>query len=239
MNKNEKRPLILVIEDDPAVRNLITMTLETQAYAYHAAGNGQVGLELAAAKQPDILLLDLGLPDMDGVDIIRRLRSWSAMPILVISARSDDKDKIAALDAGADDYITKPFSVEEMLARIRAAIRRLGFLQQTMQVEKMEFRNGGLRIDFDAGCVWVDGEEIHLTPIEYKLLVLLAKNAGKVLTHAYILKEVWGSALPSDVASLRVFMVTLRKKLEKGAAAPHYIQTHVGIGYRLIRYEAE
>ena len=239
MNKNEKRPLILVIEDDPAVRNLITMTLETQAYAYHAAGNGQVGLELAAAQQPDILLLDLGLPDMDGVDIIRRLRSWSAMPILVISARSDDKDKIAALDAGADDYITKPFSVEEMLARIRAAIRRLGFLQQTMQVEKMEFRNGGLRIDFDAGCVWVDGEEIHLTPIEYKLLVLLAKNAGKVLTHAYILKEVWGSALPSDVASLRVFMVTLRKKLEKGAAAPHYIQTHVGIGYRLIRYEAE
>ena len=232
-------PLLLVVEDDGAVRNLITVTLQLQKYDFLCAEDGKQALLAAASRKPDILLLDLGLPDMDGVDIIRRLRSWSAMPILVISARSDDKDKIAALDAGADDYITKPFSVEEMLARIRAAIRRLGFLQQTMQVEKMEFRNGGLRIDFDAGCVWVDGEEIHLTPIEYKLLVLLAKNAGKVLTHAYILKEVWGSALPSDVASLRVFMVTLRKKLEKGAAAPHYIQTHVGIGYRLIRYEAE
>lgn len=229
------KPFLLVIEDDAAVRKLIAMTLELQGYAFQTAATGREGLEIAAARLPDILLLDLGLPDLDGVEIIRKLRGWSNLPILVISARSDDKDKIEALDAGADDYITKPFSVEEMLARIRAAIRRLGALQPVQ--EAAVFVDGDLRIDYTAGCAYVRGEEVHLTPIEYKLLVLLAKNAGRVLTHAYILKEVWGSALPSDVASLRVFMVTLRKKLETGQEARPYIQTHVGIGYRLIRYE--
>lgn len=229
------KPFLLVIEDDAAVRKLIAMTLELQGYAFQTSATGREGLEIAAARLPDILLLDLGLPDLDGVEIIRKLRGWSNLPILVISARSDDKDKIEALDAGADDYITKPFSVEEMLARIRAAIRRLGALQPVQ--EAAVFVDGDLRIDYTAGCAYVRGEEVHLTPIEYKLLVLLAKNAGRVLTHAYILKEVWGSALPSDVASLRVFMVTLRKKLETGQEARPYIQTHVGIGYRLIRYE--
>ena len=231
------KPFLLVVEDDAAVRKLITMTLELQGYAFAAAETGKKALELAVQEQPDILLLDLGLPDLDGREIILRLRDWSDMPILVISARSDDRDKIAALDAGADDYITKPFSVEEMLARIRAAIRRLGLLREVKEPGQARFVNGELSLDYAAGCVYVRGEEIHLTPIEYKLLVLLARNAGKVLTHAYILREVWGSALPSDVASLRVFMVTLRKKLEQGPEPVHYIQTHVGIGYRLIRYE--
>ena len=211
-------PLILVVEDDAAVRNLITVTLETQNYRFESASDGRQALLAVTSQQPDIVLLDLGLPDMDGVAIIRRIRSWSAMPILVISARSDDRDKIAALDAGADDYITKPFSVDELLARIRTTLRRLSVLSA-------------------AHCVYFAGQEMHLTPLEYKLLCLLAKNVGKVLTHQYILKEVWGSNLSGDVASLRVFMVTLRKKLEGRGEPGSYIQTHVGIGYRLLKQE--
>lgn len=228
-------PLILVVEDDAAVRNLITVTFETQNYRFESASDGRQALLAVTSQQPDIVLLDLGLPDMDGVAIIRRIRSWSAMPILVISARSDDRDKIAALDAGADDYITKPFSVDELLARIRTTLRRLSVLSPAPDAQ--EFVNGDLRIDYAAHCVYFAGQELHLTPLEYKLLCLLAKNVGKVLTHQYILKEVWGSNLSGDVASLRVFMVTLRKKLEGRGEPGSYIQTHVGIGYRLLKQE--
>ena len=225
-------PLILVVEDDAAVRNLITVTLETQNYRFESASDGRQALLAVTSQQPDIVLLDLGLPDMDGEAIIRRIRSWSAMPILVISARSDDRDKIAALDAGADDYITKPFSVDELLARIRTTLRRLSVLSPAPDAQ--EFVNGDLRIDYAAHCVYFAGQELHLTPLEYKLLCLLAKNVGKVLTHNLILKEVWQNTLPNDTPSLRVYMATLRKKVEP-PLGQKLIQTHVGIGYRMMR----
>ena len=191
----------------------------------------------AASQNPDIMLLDLGLPDMDGVEIIKKVRGWSNMPIIVISARSEDRDKIDALDAGADDYLTKPFSVDELLARLRVTIRRLSYIQSVKQEDDAVFVNGDLRIDYAAGCAYLSGKELHLTPIEYKLLCLLAKNVGKVLTHTFITREVWGSAWENDVASLRVFMATLRKKLETDPSQPRYIQTHVGVGYRMMRIE--
>lgn len=229
---------LLVVEDDAAVRSLIATTLETQAYRFAVAETGGQALLAAVSQKPDIMLLDLGLPDMDGVEIIQKIRGWSSMPILVISARGEDSDKIAALDAGADDYITKPFSVAEMLARIRAAVRRLRLLQEgaASQPEQV-FVNGALRIDYAAGCAWMCGQELHLTPMEYKLLCLLARHAGKVLTHQYILKEIWGTSQPGDLASLRVFMVTLRKKLET-PGVPSCIQTHIGVGYRMVRYDS-
>ena len=159
------------------------------------------------------------------------------MPIIVISARSEDTDKIEALDAGADDYITKPFSVEELLARIRVTQRRLAIMQTGEQTENSVFENGGLKIDYTAGCTYLKGEELHLTPIEYKLLCLLSRNVGKVLTHTYITRQIWGRSSESDVASLRVFMATLRKKLEPEKNGVQYIQTHIGIGYRMLRIE--
>lgn len=229
------KPLILVVEDDAAVRNLITTTLETHDYRFHAAANGKSAILEAASHNPDVVLLDLGLPDMDGIEIIRKIRTWSNMPIIVISARSEDTDKIDALDAGADDYLTKPFSVEELLARLRVTLRRLNFTQTIAGTEQSTFENGDLKIDYSAGCAYMGGEELHLTPIEYKLLCLLAKNIGKVLTHTYITKEIWGSSWENDVASLRVFMATLRKKIEKDPAAPQYIQTHIGVGYRMLK----
>ena len=229
------KPQILVVEDDRAVASLITTTLETQAYKYRLAKNGSEALIEALTGKPDIMLLDLGLPDMDGVEIITKIRAWSNMPIIVVSARSEDWDKVAALDAGADDYLTKPFSVDELLARVRVALRRVRFDSGKLIHEASLYTNGGLSIDYAAGCVFLDGEEIHLTPIEYRLLCLLAKNTGKVLTHNAILKEVWGGSTQSDLQSLRVYMAMLRKKLEKDPAEPQYIQTHIGIGYRMLR----
>ena len=227
------KPEILVVEDDNAVANLISATLETQDYRYKRANTGAGAVMEALSSKPDVVLLDLGLPDMDGVDVIRKIRSWSNMPIIVVSARSEDFDKVAALDAGADDYLTKPFSVDELLARLRVALRRVRFDSRRLGDESSVYENGGLKIDYAAGCAYLGGEEIHLTPIEYKLLCLLARNTGKVLTHNYILKEVWGGTTVSDVPSLRVFMATLRKKLEKDPAHPQLIQTHIGIGYRM------
>ncbi|WP_434509918.1 response regulator [Desulfitobacterium sp. AusDCA] len=228
------KPLILVVEDDKAIRNLITTTLETQGYQYHTAGTGESSIFEAVSKQPDIMILDLGLPDMDGVDIIKKVRAWSNMPIIVVSARSEDRDKIDALDAGADDYLTKPFSVEELLARLRVSLRRIRYDSEKLQRDASVFTNGSLKIDYAAGCTWLDEEEIHLTPIEYKLLCLLAKNVGKVLTHNFILHEIWGN-YASDIPALRVFMATLRKKVEKTSSHPKYIQTHIGVGYRMLR----
>ena len=228
------KPLILIVEDDPPIRNLISVALESRGYRSLIAANGSSAILEASSHNPDVMLLDLGLPDLDGVEVIRKLRSWSAMPIIIISARSDDTDKIETLDAGADDYLTKPFSVDELLARLRATIRRL-HQSQGEGTEPTVFVNGSLRIEFATGCAWLNGEELHLTPIEYKLLCVLARNCGKVLTHKYITREVWGTAWENNVASLRVFMATLRKKLESPAGAQVYIQTHMGIGYRMVK----
>ncbi|MEG0090316.1 MAG: response regulator transcription factor [Oscillospiraceae bacterium] len=231
MNKS----LILVVEDDCAVRNLIATTLETHDYKYHTAATGEAAILAAVSHNPDIVLLDLGLPDMDGVEIIKKIRTWSTMPIIVISARSEDSDKIDALDAGADDYLTKPFSVEELLARLRVTMRRINYTQTVGGRANSEFTNGDLRVDYAAGCAYMNSKELHLTPIEYKLLCLLSTKVGKVLTHSYITREIWGSAWDNDVASLRVFMAALRKKLEPNINSPKYIQTHVGVGYRMLR----
>jgi len=225
---------ILVVEDDPTVRNLITTTLKSSDYRYITAANGEAAIIAATTQQPDIVLLDLGLPDLDGVEIIRRIRSWSQMPIIVISARSEDSDKIAALDAGADDYLTKPFSVAELLARLRVTQRRLAAMNASQR--ESIFRNGRLSIDYGAGCGFLNGEALKLTPTEYKLLCLLAKDVGKVLTHTYLTDKIWGSSWDSDMASLRVHMATLRKKIEKDPDA-QYIQTHIGIGYRMLKVE--
>lgn len=233
MNKT----LILVVEDDRPIRNLIVTTLKTHDYKYITAENGNAAILEASSHNPDIILLDLGLPDIEGVDVIKRIRTWSNVPIIVISARSEDTDKIEALDAGADDYITKPFSVDELLARIRVTQRRLTLIKAGEGKEISVFVNGELKIDYTAGCTYLKGKELHLTPIEYKLLCLLSHNVGKVLTHTYITQQIWGNCSENDVASLRVFMATLRKKLQPDKTGIQYIQTHVGIGYRMLRIE--
>ena len=229
--------LILVVEDDASVRNLITTTLKAHDYRYLTAPTGQAAVLEASSHNPDIVLLDLGLPDMDGVEVIEKIRTWSNMPLIVISARSEDTDKIDALDAGADDYLTKPFSVEELLARLRVTQRRLLMMQKEFPAESAVFTNGKLRVDYAAGCAYLNEEELHLTPIEYKLLCLLAKNVGKVLTHTYITQNIWGSSWENDIASLRVYMAALRKKIENQPNSPQYIQTHIGVGYRMMRVE--
>ncbi len=228
---------VLVIEDDIPVRNLIITTLKTHDYGCLTAADGSEAIMMASSHNPDVVFLDLGLPDMDGIDVIRRIRSWSNMPIIVISARSDDADKIGALDAGADDYLTKPFSVEELLARLRATVRRLHMMTDGSAADRSVYTNGKLTIDYSAGCAALNGEELKLTPIEYRLLCLLAKNTGKVLTHNYITRNIWGRSWDNDTASLRVYMTMLRKKLDTPPDSPGYIQTHIGIGYRMIKVD--
>ncbi|MBQ4473956.1 MAG: response regulator transcription factor [Lachnospiraceae bacterium] len=227
---------ILVVEDDAPIRNLITTTLKAHDYKYLTAPNGEQAILAASSYQPDIVLLDLGLPDLDGVEVIERIRSWSNLPIIVISARSEDEDKIQALDAGADDYLTKPFSVEELLARLRVTQRRLAITSNEAPGSPV-FVNGNLKIDYAAGCTYLNGEELHLTPMEYKILCVLAQNVGKVLTHKYLTQKVWGSSWENQVASLRVFVATLRRKLEPEPDSPQMIQTHVGVGYRMLKVE--
>ena len=229
--------VVLVTEDDTPVRNLIVTTLKTHEYRYLTAKNGAEAILAASSHNPDVIFLDLGLPDMDGVEVIRQIRSWSNVPIIVISARSDDADKIEALDAGADDYLTKPFSVEELLARLRVTIRRLSLMNTDGGGDHSVYTNGKLTIDYPAGVAFLDGEELKLTSMEYKLLCLLARNTGKVLTHTFITQNIWGRSWENDVASLRVFMTTLRKKIEPGSDSPKYIQTHVGIGYRMLKVD--
>ena len=229
-------PLILIVEDDAPIRNLITTTLKAHEYKYLTAQNGENAIMQASSHNPDIVLLDLGLPDIDGIEVIKKIRTWSETPIIVISARSEDNDKIEALDAGADDYLTKPFSVEELLARIRVTTRRLSVLHSAMQSDSL-FTNGNLKIDYAAGCAYINDNELHLTPIEYKLLCLLSQNVGKVLTHTFITQKIWGAAWESNIVSLRVFMATIRKKIEIEPDSPQYIQTHIGVGYRMMRIE--
>lgn len=230
-------PVVLVVEDDAPVRNLIITTLKTHEYKYLTAKNGAEAVMMASSHNPDVVFLDLGLPDMDGMEVIRQIRSWSNMPIIVISARGDDNDKIQALDMGADDYLTKPFSVEELLARLRVTVRRLMLMQSAANADHSTYTNGKLTIDYAAGCAYLDGEELKMTPIEYKLLCLLAKNTGKVLTYTYITQNIWGRNWDNDIASLRVYMTTLRKKLESAKDSPRYIQTHIGIGYRMLKVD--
>jgi two-component system KDP operon response regulator KdpE len=231
------KPSVLVVEDDVPIRNLITTTLEMEKYKFDTAENGNQAIMLAAANNPDIILMDLGLPDIDGIEVIRKIRTWSVAPIIVISARSDEKDKVAALDVGADDYLTKPFSVTELSARLRATTRRIQYIMHTDNTNESVFKNGNLEIDYSAGVVKVSGEEVHLMPLEYSLLCLLAQNIGKVLTYRFILEKVWQNGITSDISSLRVYMASLRKKLEKDKEHSAYIQTHIGVGYRMVSAE--
>ncbi|MBE6110444.1 MAG: response regulator transcription factor [Erysipelotrichaceae bacterium] len=226
---------ILVVEDDRPVMNLIITTLKIHEYEYIQAANGAQAISLCSSLNPDLILLDLGLPDIDGIEVIRNVRSWSSAVIIIISARDEDSDKIEALDAGADDYLTKPFSVDEMMARIRAAQRRMQYLN-TKTDESAVFVNGPLSIDYASNLVTLNGNEIHLTSIEYRLLCLLAKNAGKVLTHTWIIDRIWGRGVSTDIVSLRVHMTSLRKKL-KAYTGTDLIRTHIGIGYQMVRAE--
>ena len=224
---------VMVVEDDAPVRHLITASLSAEDYTVIVALTAAEAVQLSATRNPDMILLDLGLPDGDGVEVIRQVRLWTETPIIVISARDEDADKIEALDAGADDYLTKPFSVAELRARLRSTQRRLAHLAagNTDAV----FRNGDLVIDYAAGCAYLAGQELKLTPIEYRLLCLLAQNVGKVLTHKYITQKIWGIGWENNIASLRVFMATLRKKLETSQDSPTYIQTQIGVGYRMLK----
>ncbi|MBE6909810.1 MAG: response regulator transcription factor [Ruminococcaceae bacterium] len=225
-------PTVLVVEDDSSVRNLIMTTLHAHQYGYLTAENGERAILEVTSRNPDVIMLDLGLPDIDGVEIIKKVRTWSEVPIIVISARGEDSDKITALDAGADDYLTKPFSVDELLARLRVVQRRLA---RSAAENAPAFANGPLEIDYEAGIVRVAGDEVSLTPGEFKLLCLFAQNVGKVLTHTYITDKIWGNSLETDVATLRVFMASLRRKIETDPAQPKIFQTHIGIGYRMNR----
>lgn len=226
---------VLVVEDDAPVRHLITVSLTAEGYNAIAARTAAEAVQLAATQNPDMILLDLGLPDGDGIEVIEKVRMWAETPIIVISARDEDTDKIDALDAGADDYLTKPFSVAELLARLRSTQRRLTHLAAGNA--DAVFRNGELLIDYAAGCAYLSGQQLKLTPIEYRLLCLLAQNVGKVLTHKYITQKIWGAGWENNIASLRVFMATLRKKLETGPDSPAYIQTHIGVGYRMLKID--
>jgi two-component system KDP operon response regulator KdpE len=229
---------ILIVEDDRTVMNLLKTTLKLNGYSYITAVNGAEAISVCSSHNPGIILLDLGLPDIDGIEVIESVRAWSKAAIIIISAREEDDDKIAALDAGADDYITKPFSVNELLARIRSAQRRLEYASGSSMDDPV-FRNGDLTLDYSSNTVLIGDEEIHLTPIEYKLLSLLSKNAGKVLTHSYIISHIWGNSVSTDIMSLRVYMTTLRKKLGASAYLESLIVTHVGIGYQMKRISGE
>lgn len=228
MNKECK---ILVVEDDTQIRNFICYILKQEDFSYITAGNGQSALSAVVSENIDVILLDLGLPDFDGMEVIRKVREWSEIPIIVVSARDQDKEKAAALDLGADDYLTKPFSATELMARIRVALRH--FYRSAREGEKVEFSVNKLKINLEKHLVYLDNKEIHITPLEYKLLALLFKNMGKVLTTQYILKEVYGVNYGTDTQALRALMAGLRRKIEDVPAKPKYILTEIGVGYRL------
>ena len=222
---------ILVVEDDAQIRNFICFTLEAEGYVCHTAATAEEAMRLLAAEPIDLMLLDLGLPDLDGTEVIRRLRTWSEMPVIVVSARDQDKEKVAVLDLGADDYLTKPFSASELLARIRVALRHM--YKQSGVKENPVFQAGELRLDAEMRKVYLGESEIHVTPMEYALLLLLFKNQGKVLTTSVILREIWGAGYGQDTQALRTLTAGLRRKIEKNPARPRYILTEIGVGYRL------
>jgi len=223
------RPVVLVVEDEPQIRRFLRASLDAEGFAVEEASSGEQGLAMAVNRRAEVVILDLGLPDLDGVEVIRRLRAWSAVPVIVLSARAQEKDKVAALDAGADDYVAKPFGIGELLARLRVALRRAA----RAGGESAVFEAGGLRVDLAARRVTRAGEEVHLTPIEYRLLAELVKHAGKVLTQRHLLKEVWGPGYLERPHYLRVHMANLRGKLEADPARPKRLLTETGVGYRL------
>ena len=227
----EEKELILLIEDEPQMRRFLRITLESHGYRFVEAGTAQEGLMQASMRNPDVVLLDLGLPDLDGLEVTERLREWTQTPIIVISAREQEQDKVKALDAGADDYLTKPFSAGELMARVRVALRHA--LRLRSGQNEPVFAHAGLRVDLAARRVFVRDNEIHLTPIEYKLLTALIRNAGKVVTHRQLLLEVWGPGQVSEVQYLRVYMTQLRHKLEADPARPRFLLNEPGVGYRL------
>jgi two-component system KDP operon response regulator KdpE len=231
MRDSKSKDLILLIEDEPQMLRLLRIILQSQGYRLVESSTGQDGLMQAATRAPDVILLDLGLPDIDGLEVTRRLREWSDVPIIVISAREQEQDKIKALDAGADDYLTKPFGAGELVARIRVAMRHKA-LREAGQHESI-FTLGNLRVDLARREVFLNEKEVHLTPIEYKLLTVLIKNAGKVLTHRQLLKEVWGPPYLTETQYLRVYMAQLRHKLEADPARPSFLINELGVGYRL------
>ena len=227
------KPKILVVEDDPAITNLIRTTLDTQEYQYHTAKNGAGALLDAVSYNPDVIILDLGLPDMDGVEIIRKVRGWSSAPIIIVSARSEDQDKVDALDAGADDYLTKPFSIDEFLARLRVALRRSRTDQTAGPSQSSLYQNGELRIDYAAGCAYMGGKEIHLTPIEYNILKLLLRSPGRVYSTSQIYELVWNDPSLGSENTVAVHIRHLREKLEIDPANPRYIKVVWGLGYKM------
>ena len=232
--------MIFCVEDDSNIRELVIYTLETTGFKARGFEDGKEFLEALALETPELILLDIMLPGMDGLELLSKLKASPKnrdIPVIMLTAKGAEYEKVKALDAGADDYLTKPFSVDELLARLRVTQRRLALMKADTAQETPIFTNGALKIDYAAGCAYIDGAELHLTPIEYKLLCLLSKNVGKVLTHTYITQQIWGSSWENDIASLRVFMATLRKKLENGKDGQQYIQTHIGIGYRMLRVE--
>jgi len=227
----EEKELILLVEDEPQMRRFLRITLQSHGYRLVEAATAQEGLMQATTRNPDVVLLDLGLPDLDGLEVTKRLREWTQTPIIVISAREQEMDKVKALDVGADDYLTKPFNAGELLARIRVALRH-AFLRNAGQQEPV-FVLQNLRVDLSQRQVFVDDREVHLTPIEYKLLTVMIRHAGKVITHSQLLKEVWGPAHVNEIQYLRVYMTQLRHKLETDPARPRLIMNEPGIGYRL------
>ena len=228
---NRFKECILVVEDDVQIRNFIGYSLKQEGFNYITTGTAQGALTILVTEQIDLMLLDLGLPDFDGMEVIKKVREWSEMPIIVISARDQDREKAAALDMGADDYLTKPFSTTEFMARIRVAIRHL--YRQSGGTTPAVLSVAGLRIDLDKHLVYLDDVELHMTPMEYNLLVLFFKNIRKVLTTGYIIKEIWGVGYGTDTQALRTLMAGLRRKIEKNPAKPRYIITEIGVGYRL------
>ncbi|SFS01225.1 response regulator [Anaeromicropila populeti] len=225
---------VLIIEDEKNISNFISKILTSHGYRVITSLSGKEGMYLIASQCPDIILLDLGLPDMDGVDIIRQVRQWSSNPIIVVSARIQENDKVQALDAGADDYITKPFGTSELLARIRTSIRHNNKLNKEAPLFKYPYKAMDLYIDFLNHVITLKGEVIHLTPVEYKIVAYLALNSGKVMTHSSIMKEVWGPYVEEDNKILRVNMANIRRKIEINPAEPKYIFTEVGVGYRML-----
>jgi two-component system KDP operon response regulator KdpE len=228
----ELRPSILIIEDEPALQKFLRVTLEAQNFKIIEAATAEQGLRHASTSVPDLVILDLGLPDMDGLEVIQKLREWSAMPIIIVSARGKEQDKVVALDAGADDYLTKPFGVAELLARVRVMLRHLAAADR--DTGDSIFESGTLHVDLSKREVTIAGKEIHLTPNEFKLLTVLIKNAGKVLTHRQLLKEVWGPGSGDQTHYLRVYMNQLRQKIEPEPARPQHLRTEPGVGYRLV-----
>jgi two-component system KDP operon response regulator KdpE len=224
-------PIILLIEDDSQIRRFLRASLVTQGYELIEAGTGREGLALAASRVPEVVLLDLGLPDMEGLEVIKQLRTWSSVPIIILSARGQERDKVANLDAGADDYLTKPFGVGELLARMRVALRKSMPAEEGKQ--EVRYFLGDIEVDFERRQVLRGQEEVHLTPIEYKLLAVLLKHRGKVVTHRQLLKEVWGPSYVEQNPYLRIFILNLRRKLEHDPTRPQYLLTEPGVGYRL------